>query len=665
MRKVKAPRGRFITIAAVVCVPFLTGFRVGESERPTAVPPANVAIEDAFWTPRLETNRKVTIPLVFEQCEKTGRIDNFAKAGDLVKGSFKGIYFNDSDVYKIIEAASYSLRTYPDPNLEAYVDGVIDKIAAAQWRDGYLYTFYSLPVRQPEKRWTNLKDMHELYCAGHLFEAATAYYETTGKMDFLNVATRLADHIDSVFGPDKRVGVPGHEEIEIGLVKLYRVTGDHKYIRLAKFFIDHRGRANDRSLYGAYHQDHMPVTEQRQAVGHAVRAGYLYSGMADVAAWTEAGDYVHALDFLWTNVVSNKLYITGGIGSRHEGERFGENYELPNRTAYCESCAAIANAMWNHRMFLLKADARYIDVLERVIYNGFLSSVSLSGEKFFYPNPLESDGKYAFNKGMTTRRKWFECACCPPNIARFMASLGEYIYAQNDDAIYVNLFVGSTVTVNLKGNTVRLTQKTDYPWDGEVEIAVEPQHPAEFSIYLRIPGWLQNRPVPSDLYRYLRRTRSGMNMRIGDLSVGLQMKKGFARIQREWNKGDVIKIHLPMPIRRVLCNNNVKENVGKVSLERGPIVFCAESADNSGHALNIVLGDDTELEAEYRQDLLGGVTVLRGNAYGTYAATAAESSVLKKQPFTAIPYYAWSNRGAGEMAVWLARKADAAKAAAE
>ena len=663
MQKTKCLAGFLVAAAALVFVPFSACSGAVGTEGIRPVPLADVVISDGFWATRLETNRRVTIPYIFRQCERTGRLDNFAGAGGLANGGFEGLFFNDSDVYKIIEAAAYSLRTCPDPNLEAYVDGVIDKIAAAQWRDGYLYTYYSLPARQPEKRWTNFKEMHELYCAGHLFEAAAAYYQTTGKLKLLDVALRLADHIDSVFGPDKRVGVPGHEEIEIGLVKLYDVTGAKKYLDMAKFFIDQRGRANGRELYGKYCQDHLPVIKQHEALGHAVRATYLYSGMADAARRMQAPGYANALDRLWLNVVSKKLYITGGIGSWPGGESFGRNYELPNRTAYCESCAAVGNALWNERMFLLQGDAKYIDVLERIIYNGLLSGVSLSGEKFFYRNPLESNGKYAFNNGITTRRKWFECACCPPNIARFMASLGEYVYAQDDDTIYVNLFVGSTAVVNVKGTAVILRQKTGYPWSGDVEISVEPERPVEFSIHLRIPGWLRNRPVPSNLYRYLRRTSSQMNMSVANLSVGLQTKKGYARIQRQWNKGDVIKIHLPMPVCRVLSSDKVKANAGRVALERGPVVYCAEAVDNSAHALNIVLADDSELESEYRKDLLGGVTVLRGNAYGLYKGRQTGSPVLKKQPFLAIPYYAWSNRGVGEMAVWLARKAVAAQPA--
>jgi DUF1680 family protein len=451
------PKG-ILWIAIVAMFVFATGCQTQESGQLRAVPFTDVTVGDEFWSPRMETNRKVTVPYDFKKCEETGRIDNFAKAGGLMEGNFEGIYFNDSDLYKVIEGAAYSLKIHPDPELEKYVDGVIYKIAAAQWEDGYLYTFYSLPERQPEKRWTDVRNKHELYCAGHFFEAAVAYYQATGKRKILDVAIRLADYIDSVFGPDKKHDVPGHEEIEMGLVKLYRVTGDEKYLALAKFFLDERGQSDRRKIYGDYCQDHKPVIEQGAAVGHAVRAGYLYSGMADVAALTGDNGYVEALERIWRDVVSKKLYITGGVGARRGGESFGEDYELPNKTAYCETCAAIANAMWNHRMFLLGGDAKYIDVLERVIYNGFLSGISLSGDKFFYPNPLASDGDYG-------RSPWFDCACCPVNIVRFVPSLPGYAYAQQGDVLYVNLFIGGSATVEMADNTVRLKQQTRYPWD--------------------------------------------------------------------------------------------------------------------------------------------------------------------------------------------------------
>ncbi len=654
MEKIQVLKSYTFSIMVIVLFTLLTGCQMEESHKMTRlgqVPFTDVAFADEFWAPRIETNRKVTVPYAFKKCEETGRISNFAKAGGLMEGKFEGIYFNDSDLYKVIEGAAYSLKNHPDPELEKYVDGVIDKIAAAQWEDGYLYTFYSVPRRQPEKRWTNVRGKHELYCAGHFFEGAVAYYQATGKRKVLDVAIRLADYIDSVFGPDKKRDVPGHEEIEIGLVKLYRVTGNEKYLKLAKFFLDERGRAEGHKLYGPYSQDHKPVVEQDKAVGHAVRAGYLYSGMADVAALTGDANYVKALDRIWQDVVSKKLYLTGGVGARRGGESFGNDYELPNKTAYCETCAAIANAMWNHRLFLLHGEAKYIDVLERVIYNGFLSGISLSGDKFFYPNPLASDGKHQ-------RSPWFGCACCPTNIVRFMPSLPGYAYAHRGDIVYVNLFVGGSATIKMDDNTVRLRQETRYPWDGDVKITVEPKRSKEFAIYVRIPGWAQNQPVPSDLYRYLNKSRKKVTLKVNGKPFALDMDKGFTRIRRKWKKGDVVKLTLPMPIRRVLSHENVKDNAGKAALQRGPIVYCAEWPDNGGRVSNLVLPDDAALRPEYHKDMLSGVAVIRGKASSSYSSKDGKYTVTKEQDFAAIPYYAWAHRGKGEMAVWLARSAE-------
>ncbi len=634
------PKG-ILWIAIVAMFVFATGCQTQESGQLRAVPFTDVTVGDEFWSPRMETNRKVTVPYDFKKCEETGRIDNFAKAGGLMEGNFEGIYFNDSDLYKVIEGAAYSLKIHPDPELEKYVDGVIYKIAAAQWEDGYLYTFYSLPERQPEKRWTDVRNKHELYCAGHFFEAAVAYYQATGKRKILDVAIRLADYIDSVFGPDKKHDVPGHEEIEMGLVKLYRVTGDEKYLALAKFFLDERGQSDRRKIYGDYCQDHKPVIEQGSAVGHAVRAGYLYSGMADVAALTGDNGYVEALERIWWDVVSKKLYITGGVGARRGGESFGEDYELPNKTAYCETCAAIANAMWNHRMFLLGGDAKYIDVLERVIYNGFLSGISLSGDKFFYPNPLASDGDYG-------RSPWFDCACCPVNIVRFVPSLPGYAYAQQGDVLYVNLFIGGSVTVEMADNTVRLKQQTRYPWDGDIEITVEPERSAKFAIYVRIPGWARNEPVPSDLYRFLNENSEKVTLKVNGESVDLNIDKGFAFIRRRWEKGDYIELNLPMPVRRVVSHENVKDNAGRTAVQRGPLVYCFEGVDNPQDVAKLVLPPEAKLHSEYHGDLLGGIVTLNGQG----------KMPQKSVEVVAIPYYAWSHRGKSEMAVWLAESAE-------
>ena len=621
-----------------------------QSDNLTAVPFTDITVADEFWAPRMETNRKVTVRYDFQKCEQTGRIDNFAKAGGLMEGQFEGIYFNDSDLYKVIEGAAYSLKIRPDPELEKYVDGVIDKIAAAQWDDGYLYTFYSLPKHQPEKRWTDVQSKHELYCSGHFFEAAVAYYQATGKRKILDVATRLADYIDSVFGPGKRYDVPGHEEIEIGLVKLYGVTGEKRYLALAKFFLDQRGRANGRKLYGQYCQDHKPVIEQDAAVGHAVRAAYLYTGMADVANLTGDADYVKAIDKIWLGVVSKKLYITGGIGARGGGESFGDDYELPNLKAYCETCAAIANAMWNHRMSLLHGDAKYIDVLERVIYNGFLSGISLNGDTFFYANPLASDGKYQ-------RSPWFDCACCPTNIVRFMPSLPGYAYAQKADKIYVNLYIGGSAEIKLPGNTVSLRQQTRYPWDGDVKITVEPQQAGRFAVCVRIPGWAQNRPVPGDLYSYLDTNTEPVLLKVNGKPVAIELVKGYLPIRRTWQKGDTIELNLPMPIRRVVANPNVKDDRGRIAIERGPVVYCLEGADNPKGVTNLILPPEAKLQSEYHGDLLGGIVTITGR--GQILQTGQNGKqVVQDIDVVAIPYYAWAHRGMNEMAVWVLESAE-------
>ena len=650
MKKIQLLRNYVFIVAAIALFTALTGCQVQEQEKLTAVSFTEVTIADDFWAPRLETNRKVTIAYDFEKCEQTGRIDNFAKAGGLMEGEFEGIYFNDSDLYKVIEGAAYSLKIHPDPELEKYVDGVIEKIAAAQWEDGYLYTFYSLPQRQPEKRWTDIPNKHELYCAGHFFEAAVAYYQATGKREILDVAIRLADYIDSVFGPGKKHDVPGHEEIEIGLVKLYGVTGEKRYLALAKFFLDERGRAHGRKIYGDYCQDHKPVVRQNAAVGHAVRAGYLYSGMADVAALTSDADYVEALGRLWQDVVSKKMYITGGIGARGGGESFGTAYELPNATAYCETCAAIANAMWNHRMSLLHGDAKYIDVLERVIYNGFLSGISLSGNKFFYPNPLASDGKYQ-------RSPWFGCACCPTNIVRFMPSLPGYAYAQQADNVYVNLFVAGSAAIQIGQNTVGLQQKTRYPWDGDVRITVEPEHTGQFTVCVRIPGWSQNSPVPSNLYSYPDRSREKVSLKVNGNPVALNIAKGYARIRRTWEKSDVIELNLPMPIRRVEAHQKIKDNRGRNAVERGPVVYCFEGADNPKGVANLILPPEAKLQNEYRGDLLGGIMTITGRGQIRQARQDGKK-VVEDIDVVAIPYYAWAHRGKNEMAVWMPKSAE-------
>lgn len=616
------------------------------------VPFTSVQISDEFWLPRIETNRTVTIPFAIDKNDETGRVDNFAFAAGRKEGKYSGRRFNDTDVYKVIEGIAYSLHVHPDPELEEYTDGLIDLIAAAQEEDGYLYAARTADPEKPApgagpERWSRLRGSHELYNAGHMVEAAVAYYQATGKRAFLDVAVKNADMLVRTFGPGKRRDVPGHQEIEIGLAKLYRATGKKEYLDLAKFFLDERGRPHDGGLYPEdspfalyngreYMQDHLPITEQDEAVGHAVRATYMYAGMADVAALTGNEDYIRAIDKLWENVVSKKLYLTGGVGARHTSEAFGDDYELPNSSAYTETCAAIGNAFWNHRMFLLHGDARYLDVLERVLYNGLISGVSLRGDCFFYQNPLESTGR-------RERSLWFEVACCPGNIVRFLPSFPGYVYAKKDNNLYINLFVQSRTTVDLEDQTVSIGQETRYPWEGTVHINVDPEKEGEFAVLARIPGWAQDRPVPSDLYRFLDKQEDNIDIRVNGKTFLFDAEKGFARLHRKWSPGDTIELRFPMLVRRVQSHENVKDNQGKVALQRGPIVYCFEGVDNADNVLDRSLPGNASAETRFLPDLLGGLVVIQ-----TMSADL--------NPLTAIPYYAWAHRGAGEMTVWLARK---------
>jgi len=612
-----------------------------------------VGIHDTFWLPRLETNQKVT--------KETGRVDNFRIAGGLKEGDFRTRYpFDDSDVYKIIEGAAYSLHIQPNPELDAYLEDLIDIIAAAQEEDGYLYTARTIKSDKPVMwteggRWSNLYMGHELYNMGHLYEAAAAHYLATGKRSLLDIALKNADLIDSVFGPEKKRGAPGHQVIEIGLVKLYRITGEKKYLDLAKFFLDERGNPADRKLYGEYSQDHKPVIEQSEAVGHAVRAVYMYAGMADVASLTDDIQYVQAIDRIWEDVVTGKIYITGGIGATGAWEGFGEKYKLPNASAYAETCAAIGNVFWNHRQFLLHGDAKYIDVLEWTLYNGLISGVSLGGKLFFYPNPLASFGE-------RTRSPWFTCACCPSNISRFMPSVPGYVYAVRDNSVYINLFIESDVTVDLERGRVHLIQTTEYPWDGRIKVAIEPEKEAEFTLSLRIPGWARNQPIPGDLYTYLDEYEKESSLNVNGEEVPLVLENGYVHILRNWQKGNTVEIDLPMPVRRIISHPEVEDNQGLVALQRGPIVFCAEWPDNNGHVFNLVLPDENELKAEFRSDLLNGVVVIIGEALALAEGEDGKTIKETSQPFTAIPYHAWAHRGPGEMAVWIAREKDKARA---
>ncbi len=622
------------------------------------VPFTAVRLADSFWAPRIETNRQITIPYAFGQCEETGRIDNFALAGGLTEGEHKGDFpFDDTDPYKILEGASYVLSVQPDPELDRYLDELIAKIAAAQEDDGYLYTCRTNRCERlggwfGDERWEKVAaHSHELYNMGHLYEAAAAHYRATGKRNLLDVALKNADLLTTVFGPGVNTDAPGHQVIEMGLVKLYRVTGDEKYLDLAKFFLDTRGPDGE-----AYSQAHEKPYQQSEAVGHAVRATYMYSGMADIAAVTGDQRYLEAIGRIWDDVVSTKLYLTGGIGATGNGEAFGIAYELPNETAYCETCAAIGNVYWNHRMFLASGDAKYLDVLERSLYNGVISGVSLQGNRFFYPNPLASHGQHQ-------RSPWFGCACCPGNVARFIASVPGYVYAQTDDKLYVNLFAQGSATIAMNGQTVRLTQETEYPWDGKVKLTVEPEQTGRFAVYLRIPGWARGEPVPSDLYRYAEMPEVRVGLKVNDKAARLVLENGFARLDREWHPGDVIELYLPMPIRRVLANDRVQADAGRVALERGPLVYCVEWPDNLGNVFNLVVNGNTTLAPVHRPDLLGGVVTLEGRAMALRYANGGDALVGTERDIVAIPYYAWAHRGPGDMTVWLARENAAAEPA--
>ncbi len=619
------------------------------------VPFTKVQFTDGFWQPRIETNLTVTIPYAFEQCEKTHRIDNFKIAGKLMEGRWEGEFgFNDSDVYKIIEGASYGLMVRPDPKMDAYLDELIGYIAAAQEPDGYLYTALTANAREGGKRkitccynkerWDNLPSSHELYNAGHMYEGAVAHYLATGKRSFLEVAIKNADLICQVFGPGRNEGVPGHQEIEIGLVKLYRVTGDEKYLRQAKWFLDQRGRSGHKD---AYMQSHKPVTEQTEAVGHAVRAAYMYSAMADVAALTGDAAYIRAVNALWNNVAHKKLYVTGGIGARHQGEAFGDDYELPNATAYCETCANIANVYWNHRMFLLHGEARYIDVMERSLYNSVISGVSLDGKRFFYPNPLESEGNYE-------RSEWFGCACCPGNITRFLASVSGYAYAVRGNEAYVNLFGQSQAELSIDGQKVKIVQETKFPWEGRIVLKIQPEkEETAMVLNVRIPDWATDDFRSSELYHFTEPLERSAAVAVNGQPTTLQTVKGYAVISRTWKAGDTVTVELPMPNRRILCDRRVQDNIGKTAFQRGPLVYCLEWPDvEGGKVLNLMIEPDAPLEAAYRAGLLGGVTVLRG--MGMEIVRSGEQISKTPRAFEAIPYYAWAHRGPGQMAVWIA-----------
>lgn len=644
----KIPVALLLTILA--CLHFLTGEDItgkASLDYPiTPVPVTRVKINDGFWSVKLETNRTVTIPSSFRKCEETGRVDNFSIAAGIREGGFQSKYpFDDSDVYKIMEGASYSLAAHPDPELEKYLDDLIATIAMAQEKDGYLMTWRSIDPNKPptdwsgDERWANTLNGHELYNAGHLYEAAVAHFQATGKRTFLDIALKNAGLIIETFGPGKLMMPPGHEEIEIGLVKLYRVTSDRKYLDLAEFFIDQRGNSKGHEPYGETYQDHIPVREQEEAVGHAVRAAYLYSGMADVAALTGNEGYLKALEKIWENLVNRKLYITGGIGSIRGDEAFGRDYSLPNETAYNETCAAIANIFWNQRMFLLKGDAAYIDVLERTLYNNMPAGVSLGGDTFFYPNILEFDGREAFNYGIAGRSEWFNCSCCPSNVSRFIPSIPGYIYSTRDDTIFINLYIGNEAEIPMQGSLVGIEQRTAYPWNGSVRIKVDPGKATRFSLKLRIPGWAVNRPVPGNLYSYMNPGPGTFRVSVNGKEVRPETERGYQTISRTWKNDDVIQLDIPMPALLVRAHENVEADAGKVAVQRGPVVYCAEAVDNNGSALDLAIPGNALFQERFEENTLQGTMFL----------TAGRG----KRKVTLVPYHAWANRKIGEMKVWF------------
>lgn len=670
--------GKCVSIVVAACLalvrPLLSavdGETCGGKDYPVrAVEMRDVVIREGFWLSRIETNRLVTVRSDFTKCEESGRNDNFRKAARREHGTFKGCPFDDSDVYKVIEGAAYTLMTHPDKKLEAYLDALVADIAGAQEADGYLYTARTLGMDRVQsfphgkmmgsERWGNTSSSHELYNMGHLIEAAVAFYQATGKRSLLNVAIGVADMLDRTFGygDGKIRRVPGHEEIELALCRLYRVTGEVRYLKLARSFLEFRGEGRTKAAVfrDAGIQNHLPVLEQDEAIGHAVRAGYLYVGMADVAAFLGDNRYRLAVERLWDDVVGTKLHLTGGIGSYHRKnlprygmvcEAFGAHYDLPNQ-AYLETCAAIANALWNQRMFLLSGDGKYVDVLERILYNGFLSGVSLSGDEFFYPNPLESAGGYK-------RSKWFGCSCCPVNVVRFMPQIAEFAYATRRNTAYLNLFVASDVRMALDSGNVILEQRTEYPWKGVSAIRVKPSVKKQrFALKVRIPGWAVGRPVPSGLYRQtVPASVRDIRVLVNGIAQKMGLEKGYCTLERRWSEGDVVEVRLPMPIKRIGADARVVADRSRLAVERGPVVFCAEGFDNGGSVLSKVVSATASFSETTCR--------VSGNEFPALTASAqavrfvgGKAELGDPCTLKLIPYFAWDHREPGnEMQTWL------------
>jgi len=634
---------------------YLSAQQSGPSYPISPVPFTAVHVNDHFWAPRIKVNHEVTIPIAIQKSKETGRIRNFMIAGGIEEGAFCTLYpFDDSDVFKIIEGASYSLQTFDDPHLSMVIDTIIQYIALAQEPDGYLYTNRTIDPEHThewvgKERWEKAPELsHELYNIGHLYEAAVAHYQATGKRTLLDVAIKSADLVYNDFIGKQLPYYPGHQVIEMGLVKLYGVTGDERYLELAQYMLDIRHGGDE------YNQAHKPVAEQDKIVGHAVRATYMYSGMADMAAITGNHAYTEALDKIWDDLIGTKYYITGGIGSGSDNEGFGEPYYLPNLTAYCETCASISNVFWNYRMFLLHGDSKYIDILERTLYNALLSGVSLSGDRFFYPNPLESHGQHQ-------RAAWFGCACCPGNICRFIPSLPGYIYARDHSTIFLNLYIQNATEIDLQGNKVEIVQTTEYPWEGRVKVMVNPDVSGTFSIALRIPGWARGEPVPGDLYYFLPRDPAVTIVSVPSYGIAVNGKparykfeKGYAIIERAWQKGDEIELYLPMEVEKIVANPLVEADRERFALQRGPVVYCLEWPDNpEGHVLDLVLDSNAVIASSFDPTRLNGVQILTGKAQVAIRSENGNTLAGEKD-FTAIPYFTWANRGPGEMEVWMA-----------
>ena len=639
-----------LTATFLTCICITGSAQINHGYPIDPVPFTSVKVTDNFWGQRLQASREVTIPLAFSKCEETGRYENFVKAAhpsDTYK--VEGFSFDDTDVYKTIEGASYSLQTYPDKKLQKYIDSVLVIVAGAQEPDGYLYTARTMNPKHPhnwagKERWVAVENLsHEFYNLGHMIEGAVAHYQATGKRNFLDIAIKYADCVCREIGngPQQKKYVPGHQIAEMALVKLYMVTGDKKYLDQAKFFLDTRGYTSRKD---AYSQAHKPVVEQDEAVGHAVRAVYMYSGMADVAAITRDSSYIKAIDKIWDNIVSKKIYITGGIGAHHAGEAFGNNYELPNLSAYCETCAAIGNVYMNYRLFLLHGDAKYFDVLERTLYNGLISGVSLDGGSFFYPNPLSSNGKYS-------RKPWFGCACCPSNVSRFIPSLPGYVYAVKNDQVYVNLYLSNKAELKVDKKKILLEQETGYPWNGDIRLKIT-QGNQDFTMKLRIPGWVRGNVLPGDLYSYTDNQKPAYQVSVNGQTVESDVNDGYLSIARKWKKGDVVEVHFDMIPRIVKANPKVEADHGRVAVERGPIVYCAEWPDNRFNVHSILLNQHPQFKVTDKPELLYGIRQITTDAQAL-SYDKAGKLVTKDVELTLIPYYAWAHRGEGDMEVWL------------